>query len=90
MKEPPDDIKLCLLFILHRAFVETRLLAGANRSKQVSDLADAMELIPGMLRDWHEDYLEQVRMLLKTYQEKYPVAGFDFLGRLEDMNPLEF
>jgi hypothetical protein len=54
MNEPPEDIKLRLLFILHRGLVEARLLAGADRSKQVFDLADALELIPGMLKDWHD------------------------------------
>ena len=90
MKEPPEDIKLRLLFILHRGFVETRLLAGADRSKQVFDLADALELIPGMLKNWHDGDLEQVRLLLKTYQDKYPKGGFDFLSRLSDQNPLQF
>lgn len=90
MKEPPDGIKLRLLFILHRGFVEARLLAGANRSKQVFDLADALELIPGMLKDWYDGDLEQVRALLKTYQDKYPVGGFDFIARLSDQDPLPF
>lgn len=90
MKEPNDDIKLRLLFILHRGFVETRLLAGANKSMQVFDLADALELIPGMLKEWHDGDLQQVRSLLKTYQDKYPVGGFDFLARLSDHGPLPF
>jgi hypothetical protein len=90
MKEPPDDIELRLLFILHRGLVEARLLAGANKSKQVSDLADALELIPGMLKDWHDDDLDQVRLLLKTYQDKYPVDGFNFFARLGDRDPLPF
>ena len=90
MKEPPENIKLRLLFILHRGFVEARLLAGANKNKQVFDLADALELIPGMLKNWHDGDLEQVRLLLKTYQDKYPTGGFDFLSRLSDQNPLEF
>jgi hypothetical protein len=90
MKEPPDDIKLRLLFILHRGFVEARLLAGANNSKQVFDLADALEPIPGMLKDWHDGNLDQVRFLLKTHQDKYPVGGFDFLARLSDKYPLPF
>ena len=90
MNEPPDNIKLRLLFILHRGFVEARLLAAANKSKQVFDLADALELIPGMLKNWHDGDLEQVRFLLKTYQERYPVGGFDFLARLDNQEPLPF
>jgi hypothetical protein len=90
MKEPPEDIKLRLLFILHRGFVEARLLAGGGKSKQIFDLADALELIPSMLKNWQEGDWEQVHSMLKTYQEKYPVGGFDFLSRLSDQSPLEF
>ena len=90
MKEPPDDIKLRLLFILHRGFVEVRLLAQANKDQQVFDLADALELIPGMLKNWKNEDFERVRVLLKTYQNKYPAKGFDFLGRLSDQLPLDF
>lgn len=90
MNRPPENIKLRLLFILHRGFVEVRLLAGTNKNKQVFDLADTLELIPGMLKNWHDGDLEQVRLLLKTYQDKYPTGGFDFLSRLSDQNPLEF
>ena len=87
MNEPPDDIKLRLLFILHRGFVDARLLAQANKSRQIFDLSDALELIPGMLKNWQNGDLEQVRTLLKTYQDKYPVGGFDFLARLSEQPP---
>ena len=90
IKEPPDDIKLRLLYLLHRGFVEARLLAGANKSQQVFDLSDALELIPAMLKDWHDRDLDQVHSLLKTYQDKYPVGGFDFLARLRDQEALPF
>jgi hypothetical protein len=90
MKEPPDDIKIRLLFILHRGFVEARLLAQADKDRQIFDLADALELIPGMLKNWQDGDLERVRSLLKTYHEKYPAGGFDFLARLADHPPLEF
>jgi hypothetical protein len=91
MKEPPEDIKIRLLFILHRGLAEVRLLSGENRCQQIFDLADALELIPGMLKNWNHKHLEQVRTLLKTYQEKYPTSwGFDFLSRLSDQPPLEF
>jgi len=90
MKEPPDDIKIRLLFILHRGLVEIRLLAQAHKDRQIFDLADALELIPGMVKNWQEGDLERVRSLLKTYQDKYPVGGFDFASRLGDQPPLEF
>jgi hypothetical protein len=90
MKEPPENIKLRLLFILHRGFVEARLLAGGNKTQQVFDLADALELIPGMLKNWQEGDLERVRSLLKTYQDKYPIGGFNFICRLDSQEPLQF
>jgi hypothetical protein len=90
MTEPSEDLKLRLLFILHRGLVEVRLLAGTNKSNQVFDLADALELIPGMLKDWHDDDFDRITTLLKTYQDKYSVGGFDFLARLSKQDPLPF
>ncbi len=90
MNEPTDDIKLRLLYILHRGLVEIRLLAGANRGQQAFDLADALELITGMLKDWHDGDMEKARSLLKTYHDKYPTGGFDFLARLGDKPLLDF
>ena len=90
MNEPPLDIKVRLLYILHRGFVETRLLAMRNKSEQVLALADALELIPGMIKDWHDTDLDQVQAMLKTYQDKYPLDRFNFLLRLTDQNPPQF
>ena len=90
MNEPPLDVKLRLLYILHRGFVEIRLLAMSNKSGQVLDLADALELIPGMIKNWHEADLDQVRSLLKTYQDKHPLNGFNFLARLTDQSKPQF
>jgi len=90
MKEPPDDIKLRLLFILHRGFVEARLLAAADKSKQIFDVADALELIPGMLKDWQNEDLDRIRSLLTAHQEKHPVGGFDFHARLDERDVLTF
>lgn len=89
MNEPPDNIKLSLLFTLHRGFVETRLLAQGGHARQIFELADALELIPGMLKNWQHGDLDRVRALLEIYQAKYPL-GFDFLSRLNNKLPLEF
>ena len=86
MNEPPDEIKLRLLFILHRGFVEARLLAGAGKTKQVFDLSDTLELIPGMLQNWQDGDWQTVRTLLKTYQEKYPIGRFDYMAHLSDQD----
>ena len=90
MREPTDEIKLCVLFLLHRGLVEIRLLTGENKSRQAFDLADSLEVIPGMLKNWHEGAFNQIRLLFDTYQKKYPGEGFDFLSRLDDGNALPF
>jgi len=90
MKEPPDDIKLKLLFILHQGFVEARLLALAKKHDQLHDLADAMELIPGMMKDWDEHRMGEIRELLKTYQLKHSEWRFDYLARLDNQEPFAF
>ncbi len=90
MNEPPDEIKERLLFLLHRAFVEVRLLCGATRAEQAADLADAVELIPGMIKNWHDGDLDKIKSFLKTYHDKHPGWGFNFISRLEDQGPLPF
>lgn len=90
MNEPNEEMKVRLLFIMHRAFVEIRLLLSDNRVEQASDLSDIAELIPGMLIDWHDDHLEKIRTLLTKYQKKHAVWGFDFVSRLDKQPPLSF
>jgi hypothetical protein len=90
MIEPPSEIKLRLLFVLHRGLVEVRLLSAAGKADQVFDLADALELIPGMIKNWKDGDLDRVRDLSRVYQSKYPTGGFDFIARLDDASPLPF
>jgi hypothetical protein len=77
-----EELRRRLLFILHRGFVETRLLGQAQKHQQVFDLADALETIPGYLDVWEERYLESIRFNLKTYRQKYP-GSFDYLRYLD-------
>jgi len=90
MIEPSNTIKAKLLFILHRGLVEVRLLTAANKTQQIFDLADALEPIPAMMKDWHENDLSKVRSLLVQYQSKYVGCGFDFVSRLETDPPPSF
>ena len=82
------DVKKRLLHILHRGFVEARLLASAGNHQQLFDLADALETIPGCIDQWQDEHLDSIRFNLRTYQEKYPQA-FDYLAYLEDYPPPE-
>lgn len=81
----PSDIQRRLLFILHRALVEARLLAQAGKTQQVHDLTDAVEPLPGWMAAWKDEYLEAVRFNLETYLTKYPDAfGYlDFIDKYE-------
>ena len=87
---PMTDVllrKVC--YILHRGFVESRLLALQGKQQQLFDLADAFEPIAGFIPDWNEESLDVVRSNLRTYQSKYPPSTFDYLSVLE-MDEQEF
>jgi hypothetical protein len=88
MKPIPEILFKKLCYILHRGFVEARLLA-THRPQQASDLADAFEIIPGYLPSWHEASLGMIRSHLHEYQDKYGPSPFDYLAIL-DMAEEEF
>jgi hypothetical protein len=82
----PVNIERRLLFILHRALVEARLLAQAGNTQQVHDLADALEPLPGWIASWKDEYLEATRSNLETYAVKYPNA-FGYLDFIDKYDP---
>jgi hypothetical protein len=90
MKEPPAELKKRLLFILHRAFIEARLLAQAKNHSQLFALVDAVEEIPAYLTRWEDSHLEAIRFNLKTYQDRYQQGRFDYLPFLSDWEVPEF
>ena len=90
MQEPPLNIKRRLLFVLHRGWVEARLLAQSQRFQQLFDLADALEPLPAYMTRWEDHHLDSVRFNLKTYQEKYLGGSFEYLEFLERTDPGEF
>jgi hypothetical protein len=81
-----QEIHRRLLFILHEGLVEMRLLALGQVSQQISDLADTLEIIPGLIDAWEDDHLDLIRSILKTYQDKYG-SKFDYLSYLETDPP---
>jgi hypothetical protein len=89
MKTIDEDLGRRLLFILHRGLVQARNLALAARNEQIADLADALEILPGLLDRWDEKDLEMVRFVLQNYQEKYPGSAYDFVASLEQQVPPE-
>lgn len=90
MNTPESDILLRLLFILHRGWVETRLLASGQNFQQIFDLADALEIIPPALSHWTEGDLETIRVSLETYSRKYPNSTFNYADYLEKLQPPDF
>jgi hypothetical protein len=77
------------LFIVHRGLVEARLLAQAQNYKQLFDLADALEPIPGYTDRWEEQHLEAIRFNLKAYRVNYTSSSFDYLQYLDVEPPPE-
>ncbi len=91
MKELSPEIKNQLLYILHRGFVEVRQLGGLGKNQQIVDLADALELIPGMINNWRDGDLDKIKSYLTTYQNKYKGEyGYNFLERVEGKEIPEF
>ncbi len=64
-----------------------RNLALSAGNEQIADLADALEILPGILDHWEEDRLELIRCVLKTYEEKYPGRAFNYLAGVEQHDP---
>ena len=89
MTTTQTDLRKRLLYILHQAFVEARLLALGQQHQQIFDLADAMEILPGFVDKCRDEDLELIRFVLKNYQEKYPESRFDYLARFEQYDPPE-
>jgi hypothetical protein len=81
--ELQHDLSRRLLYILHLGFVEARLLALANRSQQVYDLADVMEVLPSLLCQEEQQARDAMRSLLQGYKDKYPDSAFDYCKYLD-------
>jgi hypothetical protein len=90
VKQPDPETLVRLLFLLHRAWVEARLLATGGKHQQLFDLADAVETLPGYLANWSDEHLASLRFNLEKYQEKYAAAGvFDYLAYIQTYRPPE-
>ena len=91
MKEPPEDIKIRMLYILHRGFVEIRNLAQPENVKQIFDLSDVMEYIPKLLNDWEPENFEVILSDLKKYEEKYKGRCYNYTDYIDKYDvPLKF
>lgn len=86
MNTIPGDLQRRLLFLLHRAWVEARLLAIGQKTQQVQDLADAFEQLPGWLSAWQPEYLDHLRENLTLYRSKYP-ESFEYIDFIDKHEP---
>ncbi len=88
MQTVSQDLGKRLLFILHRGFVEIRNLAGSPENcQQISELADALELLPRFVTQCNQEELEVVRFVLKNYETKYPRRFYDYSKYLDQETP---
>ena len=78
------NLLLRLLFILHRGWVEARLLAQGQQWQQLYDLSDTLELLPSAMSHWTPEELQTTRANLTAYESKYPNA-FQY-SRYLDLN----
>ncbi len=83
MNVTESDLHKRLLYILHLGLVEVRNLALAGGQEQIADLADAMEILPGLVDKGGSDELDLIRNVLKDFQEKYQ-SNYDFPRRFEE------
>jgi hypothetical protein len=72
-----------VLYILHHGLNELRNRA-IGHDAQSADLADALEVFPGMLLNWDDDRQDMARWILRDYQSKHPEEAFDYPGHLEE------
>jgi hypothetical protein len=89
MNQIPPDLAKRLLFILHRGLTDIRNMALNAEQEQIADLADALEILPGIIDHWEDDRLDMVRFVLENYEKKYPVRSFDYSVYLEKYEPME-
>jgi hypothetical protein len=78
-----------LLYFLHRALVQARMMATANNHEQLRDLFDAIELIPSYLHHKDASLLTIIQSEVEAYHKKYRAMGTDCLGDWDVEPPQE-
>ena len=77
-----DNLRVRLLHILERSYIELAHLAMGQKFKQILALTQAVENIPTHLKRWHEDSLRQIVRDLETYQEQFAIR-YEYLAILD-------
>jgi hypothetical protein len=81
-----DSIRQRLLFILHRGWVEARLLAMKGDNKQAEALADMLEIVPAIIAFNKDDDLAMLRQSFAEYSAKF-ASRFDYHVLLDTEAP---
>jgi hypothetical protein len=76
-----------LLFILHRGLTEIRNLALASGNEQIGDLADALEILPGIVEHWTPEKADLAHFVLRSYEDKYPGRSYEHEAYLDKYEP---
>jgi hypothetical protein len=87
MNQLQNDLTRRLLYVLHYGLAEIRNLAIDQGNEQVADLADALEVLPGLIDHWEDENLDFVHLVLRDYQAKYPGRAFDYLEHVDKYDP---
>jgi hypothetical protein len=83
MNTPQPELLLRLLFILHRGWIEARMLAQRQAWQQLYDLTDALEPLPAAITRWNDDELNATRFNLTTYETKHNENAFKYSQYLD-------
>ncbi|VTR99584.1 hypothetical protein [Tuwongella immobilis] len=78
-----------LLHIVHLVCSDIRRLSQTALTKQIYDMADAIEFVPQVLINWRPEALSTIRWVLVNLQGKYPDLGVKYT-RILDMDDVEF
>ena len=78
-----------LLHIVHLVCSDIRRLSLTASTRQIYDMADAIEFVPQVLMNWRQEALSTIESVLTNLQKKYPDLGQKYT-RILDMDDVEF
>jgi hypothetical protein len=85
-RPPSEEVVRRLCYLLHHAWLESR--NHADDPRLVFDLADAMEYVTLLLRNYCEPWVSTARQVLADYRAKHP-GPFDYLNMLDHGVPAD-
>lgn len=88
-KQISPELARRLLYILHRGLCEARNMAIGAGHEQLTELTDALEILPCFINHWEDENMEMIQFVLQRYKEKYPGNPYDYIANLESNQPLE-